>query len=134
LIFTKIQKEVIFMKILFGTVEEMFAELKERNITEARLEPTVRCKTVGKDIAVPVFIHQIKVTALIEGMIAEVVLEYYTYSQITNEQVLKGKSSAFLKAQEIKAEIEAEAKEHSIKLKHGFFTETDECFIGSVKR
>jgi len=81
-------------KISFGTVEELFSELKERNITSARLEPIVQRKMVGQNISVPYLIHQIKVTALIEGIVAEVVIEYHTYPRVSDEQVSKEKSEA----------------------------------------
>jgi hypothetical protein len=122
------------MKILFGTVEELFSELKEKNITSARLEPIVQRKTIGKNISVPYLIHQIKVTALIEGIVAEVVIEYHAYPQVSNEQISTEKSTALRKASELREEIEALAKDYSITLRSGFFTKTDECFVGSVKR
>jgi len=121
-------------KISFGTVEELFSELKEKNQTSARLEPIVQRKMVGKNISVPYLIHQIKVTALIEGIVAEVVIEYHTYPRVSDEQVSKEKSEAVKKANELREDIEMLAKDYSITLKHGFYTETDECFIGSVKR
>jgi hypothetical protein len=89
---------------------------------------------VGKNISVPYLIHQIKVTALIEGMVAEVVIEYHAYPRVSDEQVSTEKSEALRKASELRGDIETLAKDYSITLKHGFFTETDECFIGSVKR
>jgi hypothetical protein len=122
------------MKILFGTIEELFSELKEKNQTEARIEPIVQRKMVGKNIKVPYLIHQIKVTALIEGVVAEVVIEYHAYPHVSTEQISKEKSEALKKAKELREEIESLAKDYSITLKHGFFAETDECFIGSVKR
>jgi len=82
------------MKIIFGTVEELFAELKERNITEARLEPVVQRKIVGKKVKVPNLTHQIKVTALIEGAPAEVLIEYHSYPHGTTEQMLKERAEA----------------------------------------
>lgn len=121
-------------KISFGTVEELFSELKEKNQTEARIEPIVQRKMVGKNISVPYLIHQIKVTALIEGVVAEVVIEYHAYPLVSNEQISTEKSTALRKASELREAIEALAKDYSITLKHGFFTESDECFIGSVKR
>jgi len=78
-------------------------------------------------------IHQIKVTALIEGMVAEVVIEYHAYPQVSNEQISKEKSEALRKANELREEIEALANDCSIKLKHGFFAETDECFNGYLR-
>ena len=84
-------------KISFGTVEELFSELKEKNQTEARIEPIVQRKMIGKNISVPYLIHQIKVTALIEGMVAEVVIEYHTYPQVSDEQISTEKSEAFWK-------------------------------------
>jgi len=127
------------MKILFGTVEELFSELKEKNITSARLEPIVQRKMVGQNISVPYLIHQIKVTALIEGIVAEVVIEYHTYPHVSEEQVSKEKSEALWKANELREDIEKLAKDYSIKLRCGFFTASpelakDQCFIGSVKR
>ena len=121
-------------KISFGTVEELFSELKEKNQTEARIEPIVQRKMVGKNISVPYLIHQIKVTALIEGVVAEVVIEYHAYPLVSNEQISTEKSTALRKASELREAIEALAKDYSITLRRGFFTATDECFIGSVKR
>jgi hypothetical protein len=137
------------MKILFGTVEELFSELKEKNQTEARIEPIVQRKMIGKNISVPYLIHQIKVIlrklrTLIEGMVAEVVIEYHTYPRVSDEQVsvegvvhashAKEKSEAVRKANELREDIETLAKDYSITLKRGFFAETDECFLGSIKR
>ena len=121
-------------KISFGTVEELFSELKEKNQTEARIEPIVQRKMVGKNISVPYLIHQIKVTALIEGIVAEVVIEYHAYPHVSDEQVSKEKSEAKMKASELIEDIETLAKDYSITLKRGFFAETDECFLGSIKR
>jgi len=122
------------MKIIFGTVEEMFAELKEKNITSARIEPVVQRKIVGKKAKVPYYTHQIKVTALIEGAPAEVLIEYHSYTQGTTEQMLKERAEAINKMKEIISEIEAEAKACSITLKRGFYAENGECLIGQVIR
>jgi hypothetical protein len=122
------------MKIIFGTVEEMFSELHEKNITEVRLEPIVHHKVVGKKAPMPYHIHQIKVTALIDDKVAEVLIEHHAYPQISAEQVKKEHSAAYSKALEIIDEISAIAKDFKITLKSGFFTETNESFLGSVKK
>jgi len=62
------------MKIIFGTVYEMFSELKEKNIAEARIEPIIHHKVVGKKVKMPYLIHQIKVTSLIDDKVAEVLI------------------------------------------------------------
>jgi hypothetical protein len=127
------QKEVKVMKILFGTVEEMFVELKEKKITEARIEPVIQRKIVGKKTKIPYYSHQIKITALIEGIPAEVLVEYHAYLHGTNELMSKERAEAINKMKEIIAEISELAKACSITLKSGFYAETGECLIGQVK-
>ena len=116
------------MKIVYATVEDLFAELKTKGVKEARAETVAITRTIRKTRWVHFYLY---VTAKVDGVLAQVVIPYHR----TTEGMVQQQGS-FLNAKEsslLKSCMEI-AKKNGINLLSGaYWEEGKEPFMGALK-
>ncbi len=108
------------MKLLLGCLDDFIAELKERNITEARVTPKVTAQSGGQ---LPLPLHTIKVlvTAKLNSDIAECCLRVgRDYEDFATRRIPE---KLIEREQEILKQAKAQLENAGISAKPGLWTE-----------